>query len=323
MNQTDFDLRIGQLDRLLSKLVLWGKSEGDLDEANRQTLKHHAEDMIAAGDKILDCLGMSRDGYPNPDGPELSAHGGWSRKYPFIICCGKEEADTGVKWDDDSLVDLKAQLPSNEAAEQIIILLVSMLGSCLPGALVALFDRLTGAAVDPVLVAKCLESGLSKELGELAVQRALEHPRKPQVSAEEQGYQYEIGDVRNVEMQQLYPDRLGMSSMPVTADGVRTDFVGYMPHNQIRPLTLSIRVGDVRIQDDGDGNLIRTKASSADGDATVECGTIYYGTGKVLFKLPVPPAPGERFLCEYKFDNYGVEGKYGGETDKAAEAERE
>jgi hypothetical protein len=81
--QNDFDLTIGQLDRVLSKLVGWGRlaklrRENDrlpasrsielegLDEPNQQTLKHHAEDMIAAGQKILKDLGKSVEGTPQP-----------------------------------------------------------------------------------------------------------------------------------------------------------------------------------------------------------------------------------------------------------------
>lgn len=63
--QGTFDLTIGQLDRVLSKLVLWGK-DATLDEADKQTLKHHAEDMIAAGQKILKDLGRDVEGTPQP-----------------------------------------------------------------------------------------------------------------------------------------------------------------------------------------------------------------------------------------------------------------
>ncbi len=51
-NQSEFDLTIGQLDRVLSKLVVWSEG-GELDDYNQQTLKHHAEDSILAGQKIL------------------------------------------------------------------------------------------------------------------------------------------------------------------------------------------------------------------------------------------------------------------------------
>lgn len=64
----DFDITIGQLDRVLSKLVLWGKQTREhniLDNPDRQTLKHHAEDMIAAGQKILECL-EGVEGTPQP-----------------------------------------------------------------------------------------------------------------------------------------------------------------------------------------------------------------------------------------------------------------
>ena len=48
----DFDLSIGQLDRVMSKLIAWSKDRAR-DEHDQQTLKHHAEDMIAAGEKML------------------------------------------------------------------------------------------------------------------------------------------------------------------------------------------------------------------------------------------------------------------------------
>lgn len=63
--QIEFDLTIGRLDRVLSKLVRWGGDKA-LDDANKQTLKHHAEDMIAAGEKILKDLGKKVKGTPQP-----------------------------------------------------------------------------------------------------------------------------------------------------------------------------------------------------------------------------------------------------------------
>lgn len=63
--QTDFDLTIGRLDNIMSKLVNWGRGHEQLDVANKQTLKHHAEDMIAAGQKILNDLGTV-EGLPQP-----------------------------------------------------------------------------------------------------------------------------------------------------------------------------------------------------------------------------------------------------------------
>lgn len=61
--QNEFDLAIGQL--VLSKLVCWGKS-GTMDQYNQQTLKHHAEDMVAAGECILKALGKGVEGTPQP-----------------------------------------------------------------------------------------------------------------------------------------------------------------------------------------------------------------------------------------------------------------
>lgn len=72
--QNEFDLTIGQLDRVLSKLVGWGRIAKKpptgftgMDDPNKQTLKHHAEDMIAAGQKILRDLGHEVEGTPQPE----------------------------------------------------------------------------------------------------------------------------------------------------------------------------------------------------------------------------------------------------------------
>ena len=69
--QDDFDNTIGKLDRVLSKMVIWGK-DPMMDLPNKQTLKHHAEDMIAAGQKILRDLG-DIEGTPQPTEPEEKA----------------------------------------------------------------------------------------------------------------------------------------------------------------------------------------------------------------------------------------------------------
>lgn len=61
----DFDAAIGQLDFILSKLMIFSK-DVKLSEPNRQTLKHHAEDMNAAGTKILERLGKNQEGTPQP-----------------------------------------------------------------------------------------------------------------------------------------------------------------------------------------------------------------------------------------------------------------
>lgn len=78
--QEEFDITIGRLDRVLSLMVNWAKDvrkvndrvdDGSItgidciDPANQQTLKHHAEDMIAAGQKILECLDHVK-GTPQP-----------------------------------------------------------------------------------------------------------------------------------------------------------------------------------------------------------------------------------------------------------------
>jgi hypothetical protein len=68
--QTDFDLTIGRLDNIMSVLVIWGRAHEQLTPPNVQTLKHHAEDMIAAGQKILKDLGkVEVEGLPQPGEP--------------------------------------------------------------------------------------------------------------------------------------------------------------------------------------------------------------------------------------------------------------
>lgn len=51
------DVVIARLDRLLSSFLLACDSE-TLDEADRQTLKHHADDLIGVGTAALERLGF-------------------------------------------------------------------------------------------------------------------------------------------------------------------------------------------------------------------------------------------------------------------------
>lgn len=53
MHHDSFDHTIGKLDRSLSEMMLLGKGVNALDDADVQTLKHHAEDMVGAGQAIL------------------------------------------------------------------------------------------------------------------------------------------------------------------------------------------------------------------------------------------------------------------------------
>ena len=55
VTRDSFNTAIGQLDRSLSVMMEWGRAaeRGELDSADLQTLKHHAEDMIGAANAIL------------------------------------------------------------------------------------------------------------------------------------------------------------------------------------------------------------------------------------------------------------------------------
>lgn len=50
-NREHFDNVIGRLDRLLSEFLLL--TEQNVDQADWQTLKHHAGDLIGVGQKAL------------------------------------------------------------------------------------------------------------------------------------------------------------------------------------------------------------------------------------------------------------------------------
>jgi len=50
--QNQFNTAVGALDRILSQFILWSK-DNKLDDANRKTLEHHAEDMAGAAAKVL------------------------------------------------------------------------------------------------------------------------------------------------------------------------------------------------------------------------------------------------------------------------------
>ena len=65
-----FDVTIGRLDRVLSEVVNYSREAAALDDPDRQTLKHHAEDMIAAGEAMLKNLGKVK-GTPQPNAKGL------------------------------------------------------------------------------------------------------------------------------------------------------------------------------------------------------------------------------------------------------------
>ena len=50
-----FDMMIGRLDRMLSEFLEVAGTA--LDAADRQTIKHHADDLIGVGNKALELLG--------------------------------------------------------------------------------------------------------------------------------------------------------------------------------------------------------------------------------------------------------------------------
>jgi hypothetical protein len=51
-------LTIGRLDRALSELKMLAQS--DLDEADLQTVRHHAEDYVGLGTKVLEMTTRKR-----------------------------------------------------------------------------------------------------------------------------------------------------------------------------------------------------------------------------------------------------------------------
>lgn len=56
--EDEFDLMIGALDRMLSEFLL--AASGKLDEADRQTIKHHADDLIGVGKAALEKINNER-----------------------------------------------------------------------------------------------------------------------------------------------------------------------------------------------------------------------------------------------------------------------
>lgn len=53
---------IGELDYILSRLIIMSRQIDD--EVNWHTMKHHAEDMIGAGEKILKNLQATKERHP-------------------------------------------------------------------------------------------------------------------------------------------------------------------------------------------------------------------------------------------------------------------
>lgn len=58
----EFDARIGRLDRCLSEFL--DLYSGSLDEPDRQTLKHHCDDLIGMGNTMPKKLGLSKEENP-------------------------------------------------------------------------------------------------------------------------------------------------------------------------------------------------------------------------------------------------------------------
>lgn len=56
MGARDFDNLIGRTDRCLSELIVEAETAAGLDAADRQTLHHHADDLIGVGQKIQKLL---------------------------------------------------------------------------------------------------------------------------------------------------------------------------------------------------------------------------------------------------------------------------
>jgi hypothetical protein len=69
----EFDLAIGQLDRALSLFL--SLYNDNLDDADRQTLKHHADDLVGCGKKMIGQLAerparqQTRENPPVPGWP--------------------------------------------------------------------------------------------------------------------------------------------------------------------------------------------------------------------------------------------------------------
>lgn len=59
ITREEFDLRIGKLDRCLSEFLDLYSTE--IDEPDRQTLKHHSDDLIGVGSAMLEKLGIARE----------------------------------------------------------------------------------------------------------------------------------------------------------------------------------------------------------------------------------------------------------------------
>ena len=56
MTQYEINASIGELDHALSQLKIIALAKSDIGEANIQTVKHHAEDCIGLGQKVLQIL---------------------------------------------------------------------------------------------------------------------------------------------------------------------------------------------------------------------------------------------------------------------------
>lgn len=53
MPSSELNSFVGRLDRIISEMKIWSKVYDSLDDADQQTVKHHAEDMMAMGNHVL------------------------------------------------------------------------------------------------------------------------------------------------------------------------------------------------------------------------------------------------------------------------------
>lgn len=73
MQDLAFNQAIGELDYILSQLILISRNP-NLDDINRYTLKHHAEDMVGAGKKLLANLEKTAQDRPELASPKVDAY---------------------------------------------------------------------------------------------------------------------------------------------------------------------------------------------------------------------------------------------------------
>lgn len=111
--QDEFNAMIGELDHVLSRMMIAKSRHDAIGEANRQTLKHHAEDMIGAGRSILAVLSEPE---PKAEQPEPKV----GDRVRVTRACERWTGYAAKLGDEGALIRVDHELPAEDDAHYYV-----------------------------------------------------------------------------------------------------------------------------------------------------------------------------------------------------------